>query len=147
MVGIRLTAELATVASVHGARDRRSALPSVDRLLVHALAPALLHEHGHSTVVAALRVVLAEAREGVAVQAPNQAATALAEASVPASVPPPSDDALIASCAERLALAARPRLRPVFKTGRGRSAVPGGFDSHSFPPSTGLGSGRWQLFH
>ena len=25
--------------------------------------------------------------------------------------------------------------RPVFKTGRGRSSVPGGFDSHSFPPS------------
>ncbi len=24
--------------------------------------------------------------------------------------------------------------RPVFKTGRGHSVVPGGFDSHSFPP-------------
>ena len=131
MAGVRLSAEADAVPSVHGARDRRSALPSVDRLLVHALAPALLHEHGHSTVVAALRGVLAEARESVAVQAPNQAAATQAEASVRAPVPPPSDDALIASCAERLALAARPRLRPVFNltgtvlhTNLGRALLP-----------------------
>ncbi len=28
-----------------------------------------------------------------------------------------------------------PEGRPVFKTGRGGQAVPGGFDSHSLPPN------------
>ena len=125
-----LTGEAAVPAG-HGARDRRSALPSVDRLLAHASAPALLHEHGHGTVVAALRVVLAEARERAAEQAPAQAQTpASAQAPAPAA-PPASDDALIAICAQRLAVAARPRLRPVFNltgtvlhTNLGRALLP-----------------------
>ena len=103
--------------------DRRSALPSVDRLLAHAQSPALLREHGHSTVVAALRVVLAEARERVAGQSAAQALTSLPQ--------PVSDEALIAITAQRLAIAARPRLRPVFNltgtvlhTNLGRALLP-----------------------
>ena len=122
MAAVPLTAEVGAVPSAHDARDRRSALPSVDRLLAHALAPALLHEHGHSTVVAALRVVLAEARAAVAAQA---------EAPAPPPAPPTSDDALIAIGAQRLTLAARPRLRPVFNltgtvlhTNLGRALLP-----------------------
>ena len=118
MAGLPLSAEADAVPSSVGARDRRSTLPSVDHLLGHALAPALLHEHGHSTVVAAVRVVLAEARAGVAAQAE-------------APAPPTGDDALIAICAQRLALAARPRLRPVFNltstvlhTNIGRALLP-----------------------
>ena len=118
MAGLPLSAEADAVPSSVGARDRRSTLPSVDHLLGHALAPALLHEHGHSTVVAAVRVVLAEARAGVAAQAE-------------APAPPTGDDALIAICAQRLALAARPRLRPVFNltgtvlhTNLGRALLP-----------------------
>ena len=122
MAAVRLSAELGAVPSEDGRRDRRSALPSVDRLLAHALAPALLQEHGHSTVVAALRVVLAEAREAVAAQAVTPP---------PPPAPPTSDDALIAICTQRLALAARPRLRPVFNltgtvlhTNLGRALLP-----------------------
>lgn len=105
------------------APDRRSALPSVDRLLAHALSPSLLLEHGHTAMVSALRVVLAEARERVSGQS---AAPALA------SLPPlPSDDALMATCMQRLTVAARPRLRPVFNltgtvlhTNLGRALLP-----------------------
>ena len=113
MAEVRTTAVAGAGLSASGTRDRRAALPSIDRLLGHASAPALLHAHGHSSVVAALRGVLADVRESVAVHAPTD------------------DDALIALCAERLALAARPRLRPVFNltgtvlhTNLGRALLP-----------------------
>ncbi len=92
------------------------ALPSVDRLLNHADAAGLLSEHGHRAVVAAMRSVLAGARERTAAD--------------PAA-PLPSDDHLLASCASRLAAAARPRLRAVFNltgtvlhTNLGRALLP-----------------------
>ena len=123
MAEVRSTAEVGAVPSAPGARDRRAALPSIDRLLGHASAPALLHAHGHSTVVAALRGVLAEARESVAALADVRESVAVHA--------PTDDDALIALCAERLALAARPRLRPVFNltgtvlhTNLGRALLP-----------------------
>ncbi len=123
MALVQSTAKIGAEPAASNTRDRRAALPSIDRLLGHASAPALLHEHGHSTVVAALRGVLAEARESVA-------AFADAHGNVGAHAPL-DDDALIAICAERLALAARPRLRPVFNltgtvlhTNLGRALLP-----------------------
>ena len=118
-----------TVPTPRAARDQRSALPSIDRLLAHASSTALLSAHGHSTVVAALRAVLAEARERVA----EQAAATIGGSACAQTTPPPllGDDALIALCAERLAHAARPRLRPVFNltgtvlhTNLGRALLP-----------------------
>ena len=98
-------------------RERLKALPSVDRLLGHADAAALLREHGHSTVVAALRGVLAEARQR------------LGAAGTPALLP--DDAGLLAESAAHLAAAARPRLRPVFNltgtvlhTNLGRALLP-----------------------
>ena len=92
------------------------ALPSVDRLLGHADAAGLLSEHGHRTLVAALRGVLAELRERAAAEP---------------GAPIPSDASLLASCAKRLAAAARPRLRAVFNltgtvlhTNLGRALLP-----------------------
>ena len=92
------------------------ALPSVDRLLGHADAAGLLSEHGHLTLVAALRGVLAEVRERAAAEP---------------GAPIPSDASVLASCADRLAAAARPRLRAVFNltgtvlhTNLGRALLP-----------------------
>ena len=119
-----LTAETGA-APVQRKPDRRQTLPSVDRLLGHAAMPALLREHGHTRVVAVLRAVLADAREQLVAQATAQAAI-----SQPA-VPAPADDALLATCARRLAAAARPRLRAVFNltgtvlhTNLGRALLP-----------------------
>ena len=95
--------------------DGLEALPSVDRLLNHANTGPLLREHGHRAVVAVLREVLAEARERDAVSA----------------APLPTHEAMLASCAQRLAAAARPRLRAVFNltgtvlhTNLGRAQLP-----------------------
>ncbi len=103
------------VPAARGATDKRCALPSVDRLLAHALSPALLHAHGHSTVVAAMRGVLAQARKSVA-EAPTADF---------------SEDTLIVLCAQRLVAAAQPRLRPLFNltgtvlhTNLGRALLP-----------------------
>ena len=74
------------------ALDGLKALPSVDRLLGHADAAGLLSAHGHRTLVAALRGVLAEVRERAAAE--------------PGALIP-SDASLLASCADRLAAAAR----------------------------------------
>ncbi len=133
MALVQSTAKIGAEPAASNTRDWRAALPSIDRLLGHASAPALLHEHGHSTVVAALRGVLAEARESVAAFADaheSVAAFAGAHGNVGAHAPL-DDDALIAICAERLALAARPRLRPVFNltgtvlhTNLGRALLP-----------------------
>ncbi len=109
--------------------DRRQALPSVDRLLGHAAMPALLREHGHSSVVAVLRTVLADAREHLALQAASHAAAS--HAATLAAAPAPDDDTLLVACADRLAAAARPRMRPVFNlsgtvlhTNLGRALLP-----------------------
>ncbi len=92
------------------------ALPSVDRLLGHADAAGLLSEHGHRTLVAALRGVLAELRQRAAAEP---------------DAPVPSDASVLASCADRLAAAARARLRAVFNltgtvlhTNLGRALLP-----------------------
>ena len=130
MTAVRQAAETAAPAP-RAARDQRSVLPSVDRLLAHASTTALLSAHGHSTVVAALRAVLAEARERVAEPAAAPV-RGPACATTPAPPQPPlGDDALIAICAQRLAHAARPRLRPVFNltgtvlhTNLGRALLP-----------------------
>ena len=86
--------------------------------------PALLREHGHSRVVAMLRTVLADARKHLALQAVSHAAAPLAATA-------PDDDTLLAACADRLAAAARPRLRPVLNlsgtvlhTNLGRALLP-----------------------
>ena len=130
MTAVRQAAETAAPAP-RAARDQRSALPSVDRLLAYASSTALLSAHGHSTVVAALRVVLAEERERIAEQtaAPVGGPTCAPTRQRPE--PMLGDDALIAICAERLAHATRPRLRPVFNltgtvlhTNLGRALLP-----------------------
>ena len=101
------------------------ALPSVDRLLGHAHAAPLLREHGHRSVVAALRAVLAEVRTGAAQAAP----AALPDDTAPAALP--DDTALLAECGARLSIAARARLRAVFNlsgtvlhTNLGRALLP-----------------------
>ena len=91
--------------------------------------PALLREHGHSSVVTVLRTVLADAREHLALQAASHAAASLAAAL--AATQAPDDDTLLVACADRLAAAARPRMRPVFNlsgtvlhTNLGRALLP-----------------------
>ena len=96
----------------------RATLPSVDKLLAHAASPALLHEHGHSTVVAALRAVLTEAR------------LRMADSPVPTAASF-NEDTLITLCTQRLAAAAKPHLQAVFNltgtvlhTNLGRALLP-----------------------
>ena len=120
MTGTPLTDDAA--AATRG-RGMFKALPSIDRLLRHAMAVDVLREHGHSAAVAMMRTVLAEAREQMAATAGSTAE------SVPASVP--NDATVLARCAERLASAARPRLRAVFNltgtvlhTNLGRALLP-----------------------
>ena len=124
-----LTAD-SSAAAAQRQPDRRQTLPSVDRLLGHAAMPALLHEHGHSRVVAVLRTVLADTRKHLALQAVSHAAVSHAAASLTAAQAP-DDDTLLAACAELLASAARPKLRPVFNlsgtvlhTNLGRALLP-----------------------
>ena len=124
MTGTPLTDDAA--AATRG-RGMFKALPSIDRLLRHAMAADVLREHGHSAAVAMMRTVLAEAREQMAAAA-DATAGSTAE-SVPASVP--NDATVLARCAERLASAARPRLRAVFNltgtvlhTNLGRALLP-----------------------
>ena len=127
MAAVRSSAD-AAVPVARGAPDARQGLPSVDRLLGHPDMPALLHEHGHSTVVAALRAVLAQAR---AVEGAGGAPQAQPPSSPRSLTPPAGEAALLAACAERLAAAARARLRPVFNltgtvlhTNLGRALLP-----------------------
>ncbi|MGE4240475.1 L-seryl-tRNA(Sec) selenium transferase [Ramlibacter sp.] len=96
-----------------GTADRRRALPSIDRLLRHDSAQALVDAHGRAPVVEMLREMLQEHRTS---------GTPLAEI---------DDGAVLASCAQRLANEDRPSLRPVFNlsgtvlhTNLGRACLP-----------------------
>ncbi len=71
-------------------------LPSVDRMLQDEAIATLVEEHGHDLVVAAIREVLEEARQGIV-----------------AGMPCPSVAALADSVAGRVAASLRPTLRPV----------------------------------
>lgn len=77
--------------------NKRRALPSVDTLLTHPAGAALVREHGHAAVVAALRQTLDDAR------------AALAQ---PDAVPP-TTDTLLDRAAARIAQQNTPTLRPV----------------------------------
>ena len=73
-------------------------LPSVDSLLAHLDIAGLKERYGHTTVVAAVRAVLAERREALKAQ--------------PDSVP--DTMRLVADCRKRLEAEFAPSLRPVF---------------------------------
>ena len=73
-------------------------LPSVDSLLAHPDIAGLKERYGHTTVVAAVRAVLAERREALKAQ--------------PDSVP--DTMRLVADCRKRLEAEFAPSLRPVF---------------------------------
>lgn len=89
-----------------------AALPAVDRLL--AALPDSIDHHGRQAVTAAARAEIEGARQAVK-----------------SGQPPPDGEALAARVRERLAAAARPRLRPVFNltgtvlhTNLGRAPLP-----------------------
>jgi L-seryl-tRNA(Ser) seleniumtransferase len=91
-------------------RDKRSALPSVDRVLVAAQAAGLVEHYGRLLVTDAVREVLAEYRG----------------AAKPASI-----DAIVAACGERIAALMQPSQRRVFNltgtvlhTNLGRAPLP-----------------------
>jgi L-seryl-tRNA(Ser) seleniumtransferase len=91
-------------------RDKRAALPSVDRVLRAAEATGLVERYGRSLVTDAAREVIAEQRS----------------AGKPAAV-----DAIVAACSERLARLMRPSQRRVFNltgtvlhTNLGRAPLP-----------------------
>jgi L-seryl-tRNA(Ser) seleniumtransferase len=91
-------------------RDKRSALPSVDRVLVAAQAVGLIERYGRLLVTDTIREVLAEYRG----------------AGKPASI-----DAIVAACGERLSALMRPSQRRVFNltgtvlhTNLGRAPLP-----------------------
>src|ERR1041384_2177997 len=91
-------------------RDKRGALPSVDRVLRAAGTAGLVEHYGRRLVTDAVREVIAEHRA----------------ASRPASV-----DLIVSTCAERLAALMRPSQRPVFNltgtvlhTNLGRAPLP-----------------------
>ena len=92
-------------------RDRRAALPSVDRLLRSAEAAALIARHGRTLVTSALRDVLAEHRTG---------------AGQPASI-----EAVVTAAAMHLSVLMHPSQRRVFNltgtvlhTNLGRAPLP-----------------------
>jgi L-seryl-tRNA(Ser) seleniumtransferase len=94
----------------------RRALPSVDRLLNHEAIAALVSRHGRTLVLETVRRLL-EARRG-----------AIDSTESPASF---DETAFAADCAEALALALEPSLRPVFNltgtvlhTNLGRAVMP-----------------------
>ncbi|MBM3392462.1 MAG: L-seryl-tRNA(Sec) selenium transferase [Betaproteobacteria bacterium] len=89
-------------------------LPSVDRLLSEAALQSLVAEHGRTFVTDAVRAELTLVREAV------KGGAAL-----------PSDDAIAAAVAQRVAAHMRPRLQPVFNltgtvlhTNLGRAVLP-----------------------
>ncbi len=91
-------------------RDKRAALPSVDRVLLAAEAMGLIERYGRSLVTEAARASIAERRG----------------AGKPAAV-----DAIVTACGERLAQLTRPSQRPVFNltgtvlhTNLGRAPLP-----------------------
>ena len=91
-------------------RDRRAALPSVDRVLVTAQKAGLVERYGRRLVTDTVREVIAEHRDG----------------HKPASL-----DAIVTECSERLAALIRPSQRRVFNltgtvlhTNLGRAPLP-----------------------
>lgn len=97
-----------------------SRLPSTDRLLQGAQAQALLAAHGATLVTDCARSLLVELRRGLLA---GEVDAALRATDVPAAL----DQALVASCARRLA----PRMRPVINlsgtvihTNLGRAVLP-----------------------
>ena len=101
-----------------GARaEKRAELPSVDRVLGFATVAAHVSEYGREPVVKAIRLLLAEARSGMACGT--------------AAVHDWSEPATALRLGERLAVAAQPKLRAVFNltgtvlhTNLGRALLP-----------------------
>ena len=77
--------------------NKRRALPPVDSLLTSAAGQALVRDHGHEPVVAAIRAALADARSRLTT----------------GDAPVPDDAALLAQVAAELNAAATPSLRAV----------------------------------
>jgi L-seryl-tRNA(Ser) seleniumtransferase len=77
--------------------NKRRALPSVDALLTHPTGAALVREHGHQTVVAALRAALDAARATLAQP----------------DAMPPQIEALLNTAAAHITRQNTPTLRPV----------------------------------